>query len=239
MPFGSGGVQFNGPLSGPLERGANTLAHTRALGAGLRGVALRIPLVRPITLCGRGNMGTRPVSCLQGAQAGAISATLLARSYLMSGHSAAGRVRMLKLTVAVLAFALAGFANAAGWRSLRVDGSSEEAFNESVALLKDKLSPSRRHAFDRALQDIRARGAARASAEQREYTSSDYHRQLDGLSYDEVVRVLDPSGRKAKQYRAEYYNARSGPSVGSGGSATFGAATGGARTNEMGHPTRD
>ena len=32
---------------------------------------------------------------------------------------------MLKLTVAVLAVALAGTASAAGWRSLRVDGSSE------------------------------------------------------------------------------------------------------------------
>jgi len=35
---------------------------------------------------------------------------------------------MQKLTVVVLALAFAGTASAAGWRDLRVDGSSEEAF---------------------------------------------------------------------------------------------------------------
>jgi hypothetical protein len=116
---------------------------------------------------------------------------------------------MLKLTVAVLSAALAGNA-AAGWRDLRVDASSEAAFEDSVALFRAKLSPSREHAFSRALVDIWREGTAKASAEQREYTSSDYLRQLDGLTYAEVVKIPDATGHQAKQYRAEYYRARAG-----------------------------
>jgi hypothetical protein len=117
---------------------------------------------------------------------------------------------MLKLAVVVLAVVLAGSASAAGWRSLRVDASSEAAFKDSVALFQSKLSPSREHAFNRALGDIWTAGTEKAAAEQREYTSSDYFAQLDGLSYDDIVRVLDPTGHKGKQYRAEYYSARAG-----------------------------
>ena len=121
---------------------------------------------------------------------------------------------MLKLAVAVLAVALAGSASAEGWRSLRVDARDEAAFKESVALFQSKLSPSREHAFNLALQDIWAQGTEKASAEQREYTSSDYFGQLDGLTYDDVVRIPDPTGHKAKRYRAEYYYARGGGRVG-------------------------
>jgi hypothetical protein len=96
-------------------------------------------------------------------------------------------------------------------RSLRrIDASSETAFKESVALFHHKLSRSRRHAFDRALQDVWTEGTKKASAEQRAYTTSDYFAQLDGLSYDEVVRISDPTGAKEKVYRAEYYRATPG-----------------------------
>ena len=54
---------------------------------------------------------------------------------------------MLKLTVAMLALALAGTANAAGWRSLRIDASSEASFAKSVEEFRDKLTPSRRVAL--------------------------------------------------------------------------------------------
>jgi hypothetical protein len=37
---------------------------------------------------------------------------------------------------------------------------------------------------------------------------SDYFRQLDGLSYDEVIRAVDPTG--GQRYRAEYYYTRGG-----------------------------
>src|SRR5688572_5651228 len=58
------------------------------------------------------------------------------------------RSQMLKMMFAVLALALAGTASAAGWRSLRVDGSSEEAFAQSLEVFKDKLSPARAYAYE-------------------------------------------------------------------------------------------
>ncbi len=104
---------------------------------------------------------------------------------------------MLKLTVAVLAVALAGTASAAGWRSMRVDGSSESGFQESVAALQAKLPEVRRYVFALALQDIWVQGAKGAEAEQREYTASEYFRQLDGLGYKEVVTLTDATGDTA------------------------------------------
>lgn len=111
---------------------------------------------------------------------------------------------MLKVTFAVLAVMLASTASAAGWRNLRIDASNETAFKESVATFEAKLSPSRRVAFARSLQDVWIEGMQRAAVEQREYTSADYFRQLHGLGYEEVVKITDPTGEKAKRYRAEY-----------------------------------
>ena len=54
---------------------------------------------------------------------------------------------MLKLAVAVLTLALAGVASAAGWSSLRIDASSEAAFQQSLAVFQEKLSPARRQVF--------------------------------------------------------------------------------------------
>jgi uncharacterized membrane protein len=125
---------------------------------------------------------------------------------------------VLKITLAVVALALAGTASAGGWRKLSIDASSEAAFKESVATFQDKLSPSRRVAFDQSLQDIRNAGMERARAEQREYTNEDYLRQLDGLGYEEVIRVTDPSGEKAQRYRAQYYYARGSGLRGTGNS---------------------
>ena len=115
---------------------------------------------------------------------------------------------MLKLSVAVLAIVLAGAANAAGWRNLRIDTSSEAAFNESVATFQQKLSPSRRVAFTKSLEDIKRESTQRATAEQREYTTADYLQELDGLGYEEVVKLTDPTGGKAAAYRRTYYYAR-------------------------------
>lgn len=111
---------------------------------------------------------------------------------------------MLRVAFAVLAVVLAGTASAAGWRKLQIDASSEPSFKESVARLQDKLTPGRRSAFDRSLQDIWDEGRKLASEQQREYTEADYLRQLDGLGYEEVVTLTDPTGEKAKRYRAEY-----------------------------------
>ena len=115
---------------------------------------------------------------------------------------------MLKLTVAVLAVALASSASAAGWRKLRIDASSDTSFQESVALFQDKLSPSRRVAFAMSLEDIWLAGSRLAEEQQREFTQADYLRQLDGLGYEEVVKLTDPTGKAEGRYRAEYYASR-------------------------------
>ena len=110
---------------------------------------------------------------------------------------------MLQLTVAVLTLVLAGVANADGWRSLRIDASSEADFQQSVAGFKERLSPARQQVFGQALLDIWRQGTADAQANQREYTINDYHRQLHGLSYEEIVTFTDPTGATAKARQRE------------------------------------
>jgi hypothetical protein len=111
---------------------------------------------------------------------------------------------MLKLTVVVLAITLAGIANAAGWRSLRLDGSSEDGFSKSVAAFQQKLTPGRRYVFALALEDIWNQGTRNAKAAEHDYTATDYIRQLDGLGYEQVVTFTDPTGETARRYRAAY-----------------------------------
>ena len=110
---------------------------------------------------------------------------------------------MPKLIGLVLAVALAGTASAAGWRSLRVDASSEVAFEQSVAELTDELNAARRYVFVEALKDIWIAGNEAAAAEQREFTEADYYRALDGLTYEDVIDFTDPTGETARdRYRA-------------------------------------
>jgi hypothetical protein len=79
---------------------------------------------------------------------------------------------MPKLIVAAALLILAGTVHAAGWRSLRIDGSSEASFAKSIAALQEKLSPAHRYVFASALEDV-----------QRQYTAAENRRQLDGLRY--------------------------------------------------------
>jgi len=128
---------------------------------------------------------------------------------------------MLKLTVTLLAVVLAGTASAGGWRSLRVDGSSEQSFAESVDALTEQLSPARRYVFVRALQDVWNEGTRAAEADQRDSSASDYLRQLDGLGYKEVVKFTDPTGATAdSRWRAAYYGNRGSASPVNAASAT-------------------
>jgi hypothetical protein len=106
---------------------------------------------------------------------------------------------MLRTTVFVLAVVFASSATAAGWRDLRVDASSEEAFAKSLEAFKEKLSSPRVSVFGEALKDIWILGAKAAEAEQREYTADEYYKLLDGLSYEEVVTLTDPTGATARQ----------------------------------------
>ncbi len=112
---------------------------------------------------------------------------------------------MLKLTIAVAAVALAGTASAAGWRSMRLDASSEATLNESVAALRDELPRARRQVLERSLKDIWAQGTQAAAAGEREYTIDDYLREVDGLKYKDVVRFTDPSGDRARRYFDQAY----------------------------------
>ena len=111
---------------------------------------------------------------------------------------------MLKLKVAAtaLAIALAGTASA-GWRTMRVEAADLSSFEESVAAFEGELSTARHYVFMLALRDIWAQGVQRAGAEQREYTEAEYFRQLDGLTYDDIVTLADPSGEITRdRYRA-------------------------------------
>ena len=123
---------------------------------------------------------------------------------------------MSKVIIAALAVALVGTASAAEWKDLRIDGSSEAAFNESLATFSRELSPERQHVFSSALMDIWLRGTVDAQADQRQFTVADYQRQLHGLGYEEVVNLTDPSGDTAKERYREAKRmmaANSGPPV--------------------------
>jgi hypothetical protein len=127
----------------------------------------------------------------------------------------------------MLAIALAGTASAAKWKDLRVDGSSEDAFAQSLAEFKEQLSPARRYAFGEALKDIWVQRVKAAEAEQRKYTAAEYYRQLDGLGYEQVVTFTDPTGDTAKR-RLRDGMRRVATVGGRGGSrAPTGAAPGG------------
>ena len=124
----------------------------------------------------------------------------------------------LKLAATVLAVAFAGTASA-GWRSMRVEAANLDSFDESVAAFEEELSTARHYVFMLALQDIWAHGLQRASAEQREYTEAEYFQQLDGLTYDAIVTLADPTGEVTRdRYRTGVAKmlANRGPTVATG-----------------------
>jgi hypothetical protein len=138
----------------------------------------------------------------------------------------------LKILIGVLAAALVGSASAGGWRDLRVDGSSEEAFEKSLEAFKEKLSSAREYVFGEALKDIWNQGVKAAEVAQREYTPSDYYADVHGLTYEEVVTFTDPTGDTAKRrYRIAPRPFTPGGSLGyaSGGGLRWG-------TDSNGHP---
>jgi hypothetical protein len=131
---------------------------------------------------------------------------------------------MLKLKVTAIALAVAFASTAsAGWRSMRLEASNMASFTTSVAAFEEELSTARHYVFMLALQDVWAQGLQRAGAEQREYTEAEYFRQLDGLKYDEIVTLADPTGEITKErYRTGVSKmlANRGPAVVTGVSAS-------------------
>ena len=104
---------------------------------------------------------------------------------------------MSKLVMAALMTFLAGCASMGQWRTLQIDGSSEESFGQSISQLNDELSYSRGRMFALALVDIAstaAQAAGHADDGSPSYTDEDYRRDLDGLTYDGVIDLADQSG---------------------------------------------
>ena len=110
---------------------------------------------------------------------------------------------MLKLSVALLAVALVGSASAEGWR---LDAGSHRAFKRSLELAKDELSPENIQMLGGALKYIWNEGTKAAEADQRRYSDEDYFRQLDGLSFEEVVHFTDATYEAALKYNSDFDN---------------------------------
>jgi hypothetical protein len=117
---------------------------------------------------------------------------------------------MLKLTVAMLAIAVAGTPNADEFPSLRVDASSNAAFERSLTAFKDELSPEQRHAFGEALTDIWLAGTQAAETSRGKYRTADYYRQIHGLSYEEIVNFT--TGETARRQTELRRQAAAAPS---------------------------
>jgi hypothetical protein len=98
-----------------------------------------------------------------------------------------------------LAVALVGSASAEGWR---LDAGSHRAFKRSLVAAKDELSPESIQLLGGALKHIWDEGTKAAEAQQRRYSDKDYFRQLDGLSYEEVVHFTDATYEAALRYSA-------------------------------------
>ena len=108
---------------------------------------------------------------------------------------------MLKLSVALLAVALVGSASAEGWR---LDAGSHRAFKRSLELAKDELSPENIQMLGGALKYIWNEGTKAAEADQRRYSDEDYFRQIDGLSFEEVVHFTDATYEAALKYNSAF-----------------------------------
>jgi hypothetical protein len=106
---------------------------------------------------------------------------------------------MLKLTVAVLAIAFIGSASAEEWR---LDAGSHRAFKRSLEAAKDELSPENVQMLGGALKHIWNESTKAAEAQQRSYSDKDYFRQLDGLSYEQLVHFTDATYEAALKYNS-------------------------------------
>ena len=99
---------------------------------------------------------------------------------------------------AVLALgASTDIANAGGWRALHIDGTSQAAFEKSIAAFRQTLPMNKRLQFEVTLQqiweDVALKAGAEASVDQ---VAPTYFAKLDGLGYKEVIRVGGPDAWK-------------------------------------------
>lgn len=99
---------------------------------------------------------------------------------------------MSKVAYTVIGLALAGCASTDGWRTLRIDGSSQSSIDRSVSSIQQQLPASRRERFDMVLVDLWITGTLNSEAAGAEYTEHDYFAQLDGLGYEDVLDLAGP-----------------------------------------------
>jgi len=132
---------------------------------------------------------------------------------------------MSKLTLAIVAVLVAGCASTREWSTLTIDSSSEQTFGDSLSLLNDTLPHRHREMLALALVDIaqtETLSAADASDEEAvTYTYDDFRRQLDGLTYGEIIALADRSGTPISRLYSAHVQARTG-SEASGQLGTYG-----------------
>ncbi len=103
------------------------------------------------------------------------------------------------LTVLILVFG--ANANARGWRDLRIDASNDSRLDASVQQMRDELPFHHARLFGLVVVDLKTR-----------LSPAEYRKQLDGLSYKQVARLVSPN--VTAQYLASY--GFGGQSAGSG-----------------------
>ena len=116
----------------------------------------------------------------------------------------------MKLTVAVFAIALVGGAGADEWR---IDASSHRDFKRSLEAAKEQLSPENLEMRGGALKHIWNEGARAAEAADRRYSDKDYFRQIDGLTYEQVVHFTDETYAAALAHDAASNEGLAAPSA--------------------------
>ena len=107
---------------------------------------------------------------------------------------------MSKLSLLVVVMALAGCASTHGSRALRVDGTSQANFEESVAALRESLGPNQRLRFQIALEQISNTGSRAGQV------TAVNLALLDGLAYDEILSLAGPEAQQKylKAFRRTY-----------------------------------
>jgi hypothetical protein len=104
---------------------------------------------------------------------------------------------MSKLTLAIAVLLLSGCASMGEWRALSIDSTSESAFADSVTILDEGLSTTRKRMFRLALVDIARTGVQNGGLKDDGtpvYTDEDFRDDLDGLNYEGVIALADESG---------------------------------------------
>ena len=107
---------------------------------------------------------------------------------------------MYRLTLALTGIILVGCATKGDWRDLRIDGSSETTFFESLSRIEQELPRREREPFALALVDIaQSEGQAVIESDQgvqetETYTIEHYREALDGLDFDSVIAFADEQG---------------------------------------------